>query len=145
MSVKKKAMDRAKKLDRAGLQRVLTTRLGDRQTVGVEDAVLRDRLGLGPEPGARQHARGIVVAAAKLVNGGTRRWFLDDERGTWERMAGDLLAKTPAEVARKVQAGEMTRDRAARLCLGEVTQQIATALAFHAVSAELARRIGGTG
>lgn len=44
MSVKKKAMDRAKKLDRAGLQRVLTARLGDRQTVGVDDAVLRSRL-----------------------------------------------------------------------------------------------------
>jgi hypothetical protein len=88
-----------------------------------EDVRLRRRGYLG-ESRDRQRARSIVKLAAKetsikMVKG----WLTQDEKGTWEKLAMDLL--------------DRTKDRAEKLNMGdrEVNDQIATMVALQAVEA----------
>jgi hypothetical protein len=89
----------------------------------------------------RAIARQAVTAAAKQVGGSTRSWLTLDERGTWEGLALDLLAKTPQAIANKVKIGEMTAERAEALTLTEIVEQISVALALTAVSSELSFKL----
>lgn len=71
-------------------------------------------------------SRKIVRQASSLVkNPSTKAWLRDDERGTWEALAAELLTRT-ADKARELR---LTEER--------VDEEIAAELGYRALNATL--------
>ena len=106
---------------------------------------VRERVALPWDDRARMRdvARGIVVLASGLMEDkAARSWLLNDERGTWETIAHDLLEKTPEMIAGKISDGTMTQEEVGDGLHLEIGTAIAHALAFRAVAARMADVLG---